>query len=137
MKIVVFGNGRGFGGAQQAFRGLIDFLVADGHSVGVIGLVGSNDVLPGNKSLNFASRLNEESWRMVKVAQTLCAARRCRRFKPELFVAVGLAKSAELIARCLPRKTFRIAQDFIFGRSPNDPLLKRLPSAFDALATLP
>ena len=134
MKIVVFGNGCGFGGAQTAFRRLVDFFSAEGHSVGVIGLVGKSDVLPAQETAAFAKRLNNDSWRIIKLNQTFRAAERARQFAPDVFVAVGLAKSATLIARYLPKKTFRVAQDFIFGRRPDDPLLKPLRYVFHALA---
>jgi len=134
MKIVVFGNGCGFGGAQTAFRRLVDFFANEGHSVGVIGLVRKDDVLPVKDKAVFAMRLNNDSWRIIKLNQILRATQRARGFKPDLFVAVGLAKSADLIARYLPEESFRIAQDFIFGRSPDDPLLKPLRYRFHALA---
>ena len=134
MKIVVFGNGSGFGGAQTAFRRLVDFLTSDGHEVGVIGLVRKGDVLPATGKTTFGLRVNYEGWSISRLIQTLRAARVARRFAPDLFVTVGLAKSAELIARHLSKLAYRIAQDFIFGRTPNDPLLSRLPYTFDALA---
>jgi len=134
MKIVVFGNGCGFGGAQTAFRRLVDFFASEGHSIGVIGVVRKDDVLPSHDKAAFAVRLNNDSWRIIKLNQTLHAAERARRFAPDLFVTVGLAKSAVLIARYLPRQTFRLAQDFIFGRSLDDPLFKPLRHTFHALA---
>jgi glycosyltransferase involved in cell wall biosynthesis len=56
-----------------------------------------------------------------------------RRFAPDVFVCVGLGKTANFIARALPFSTFTIAQDFIHGRFANDPLLESAANAFDAI----
>jgi glycosyltransferase involved in cell wall biosynthesis len=135
MNIVVFGNGTGFGGAQTAFRRLVDFLISEGHSVGIVSLSGKHEEFFGNSSAAFQSRIDyPEDSRARKVAQTLRAAMRARRHRPELFIAVGLAKSANMVARLFPKTTFRVCQDFIFGRHRDDPLLRSADRSFDALA---
>lgn len=134
MNILVFGNGSGYGGAQTAFRRLVDFLLADGHAVGVICLLSVGEEFPAGVKTPFASRIGNEAPRLRKLIETLRAARRARRHAPDLFITVGLAKSANLIARFLPRRTFRVCQDFISGRSANDSLLVSSTRAFDALA---
>ena len=126
MKIVVFGNSCGYGGAQTAFRRLIDFLASEGHALGIIGLVGHQDRLPERSDTGFSVRLDDSTSQIRKFHQLLCAVQRARRFAPVLFVGVGLAKSANFIGRCLSRNTFRLAQDIIFGRNLNDPLLASL-----------
>lgn len=134
MKVLVFGNGCGFGGAQTAFRRFVDFCTSEGHDVGVIGLVRKDDELPAQKQAAFAVRLSNDSSRLIKLGQALRASARARRFAPDLFVTVGLAKSADLISRCLPEQTYRVAQDFIFGRPVTDALLTASMRHFDALA---
>jgi glycosyltransferase involved in cell wall biosynthesis len=135
MNIVVFGNGAGFGGAQTAFRRLVDFLISEGHSVGTVSLAGEHEEFSGNGSAAFQSCIEyPESSRARKVAQTLRAALRARRHRPELFIAVGLANSANVVARLFPTGTFRVCQDFIFGRQRDDPLLRSAARSFDALA---
>jgi glycosyltransferase involved in cell wall biosynthesis len=135
MKVVVFGNCSGLGGAQTSFRRLVDFFVAAGHGVGVIGLTHSAAELPLRGKTAFAVRVNEGNASPVrKVAQTLRAAARARYYEPEIFVAVGLAKSASIIAQLLASRTFRICQDFIYGRKIDDPLLRSCLRGFDALA---
>lgn len=135
MRIVVFGNCSGFGGAQTAFRRLVEFLIEDRHLVGVIGLGDKADQLPMAERAVFATRIGSQAASPVrKLGQTLRAALRARRHRPEIFIAVGLANSAAVIARVLPRRTFRVCQDFIFGRRTNDPLLVSANRTFDALA---
>ena len=135
MKIVVFGNCSGFGGAQTAFRRLVEFLVEDRHLVGVIGLSDREDNLPMSERTAFGVRVAPgKTSPLRKLTQVLRATAATRRHGPEIFVAVGLAHSAAFIARRLPRKTFRICQDFIFGRQTSDPLLLSANRAFDALA---
>jgi glycosyltransferase involved in cell wall biosynthesis len=135
MKVIVFGNARGFGGAQTAFRRLIDFLVEDGHSVGVIGIMDANDTIPSTGQFTHIARIPEASTNPVeKLFASVGAGIKSRAFHPDLFISVGLAKSASLIARFLPSNTFRLAQDFIFGRSHDDILLKTIVGSFDALA---
>ena len=135
MNLVVFGNACGFGGAQTAFRRLVEFFISEGHSVGVIGVVEEKDVLPGNNQATFSKRIDfSTDSRVKKFRQTFGAAVSARRHSPGLFVSVGLARSASVIARFLPGQTFRVAQDFICGRGVNDPLLLTTNRAFDALA---
>jgi glycosyltransferase involved in cell wall biosynthesis len=137
MNIVVFGNATGWGGAQTAFRRLVDFLAADGHSVGIIGLVKAEDKLPtsGGRRPAFALRIeNQMGSHVKKLAQTLWAGLRARQFRPHFFVSIGLMKSSALIARMLPEETFCIGQEFICGRDINDPLMKSAVRSFDALA---
>jgi glycosyltransferase involved in cell wall biosynthesis len=134
MKVVVFGNSCGLGGAQTAFRHMVEFFVNDGHEVGVIGLIAKDDVLPAHEKSAFGLRVNHVGWRLLKFGQIIRAAQRARSFTPDLFVSVGLATSANVLARYLRRPTFRLCQDFIFGRALNDPLLKPLHHTFHALA---
>ena len=135
MRILVFGNAEGFGGAQTAFRRFVDFCVADEHRVGVIALAGKDDELPAAGSIEFGLKLRKGCYtRFGKLWDILNAALVAHSFMPEVFVAVGLARSSGLIARLLPRTTFRVAQDFIFGRNTNDYLLRITDRSFDALA---
>jgi glycosyltransferase involved in cell wall biosynthesis len=137
MNIVAFGNATGFGGAQTAFRRLVDFLVGDGHSLGIIGLVGPEDKLPvtGSRPPEFALRIeNQPGKPQKKLAQTLWAGWRARQYRPRCFISVGLAQSSALIARILPAGTFCIGQEFISGRHLNEPVMKSAVRSFDALA---
>ena len=134
MKIVVFGNNSGFGGAQTAFRQLVKFLVTEGHSVGVIALANGKEGTTGFSQTAFQAKIEDNGLHICKLAQVIRASLVARRFSPEIFITVGLAQSAALIARLLPQKTFCICQDFIYGRSVSDPLLKASAPVFDALA---
>lgn len=135
MKVIVFGNGQGFGGAQTAFRRLIEFLIADGHSVAVIGIMEAGDAIPSAGQVTRIARIPEASSSPVKkLIASAGAGIKSRAFHPDIFISVGLAKSAALIARFLPSNTFRLAQDFIYGRALDDALLGTVEGSFDALA---
>src|SRR4051812_20394293 len=113
MNVVVFGNSTGFGGAQTAFRPLVDFFVADGHAVGAIGLVGSDDQFPSSEKAVFSARIhNRNTSHIRKLWQTFRAGSFAASHQPDLFVSVGLANSASMIARRLPKRTFCLCQDF-------------------------
>ena len=139
MKVLIMGNSNGLGGAQTAFRKLVDFsLDESGVEAGVISITDQSDMpahwnrLAAQWQLPFAS--DSFVAKTGKQARLLQIAVATRRFAPDVFVTVGLAQSANLIARFLPRKTFKVAQDFIHGRAANDPLLTTSAAVFDAIA---
>lgn len=135
MKVVVFGNAMGLGGAQTAFRRFTDFLVSEGHETGVVGLVGPEDQLPGHGNSLFEARIENTSPSVArKLWQTVRAGGAARGYQPHFFISVGLANSASMIARMLPRRTFRVCQDFIYGRSIVDRQLVSGTRGFHALA---
>lgn len=135
MNVVVFGNSCGFGGAQTAFRQLVEFFLREKYNVGTLGLVGPNDSLPGAGRAAFSVRIDDGSEiGYIKGRQILAAALAARRHKPAMFVSVGLARSSCMLARLMPSSTFRVAQDFIYGRNASDRLLTVTSRAFDALA---
>jgi len=132
MEIIVFGNAIGQGGAQTAFRRLVDFLIAEGHSVGAIAIAQEADP-PFLCAPSFYDRI-DGSKLFQKVRQLSRSAIRSRGHKPGIFISVGLAKASSMIARFLPRRTFRVCQDFISDRALADPLLACSNRAFDAIA---
>jgi glycosyltransferase involved in cell wall biosynthesis len=137
MNVLVMGNGNGFGGAQTAFRGLIDFLRSEGCQTGVIWISDEENDIPNDHCLVFNRRIefsNTGVRGLWKYARTLAAAVGARRFSPDLFIAVGLSKSADLVAKILPSGCYRICQDFIAGRSFDDPFFVSSTRHFDAVA---
>lgn len=139
MKILIIGNANGLGGAQTAFRKLVDFALNEkGVEVGVISITDQPDVpaqwnhLTMQRRLPFAS--DSFPAKIGKQSHLLRIAMAARQFAPDVFITVGLAQSANMIARFLPQKTFTVAQDFICGRPADDPLLVASAAAFDAIA---
>jgi glycosyltransferase involved in cell wall biosynthesis len=139
MKMLIIGNANGLGGAQTAFRKLVEFALNENDvEAGVISINDKPDWpvhwnciatrwrLPFTSD-SFAAKIGK-STRLLQIAVA------ARRFAPDVFVTVGLAQSANLIARFLPQATFKFGQDFIHGRAADEPLLAASATAFDAIA---
>jgi glycosyltransferase involved in cell wall biosynthesis len=133
MNVLVMGNGSGFGGVQTAFRGLIDFLRSEGHQTGSISISDEDDDISSDVSLAFYRRIDfrANAW---KYPRTLVAAMAARKFCPKVFIAVGLSRSADLVAKLLSSSCYRISQDVIADRSLDDPYFASSTSHFDAIA---
>ncbi len=137
MRIVILGNNSGYGGAQTAFRKLCEFCSNDGHEIIAIALQSGHAVAPQIASSELIVVDAESRSLMAKARKWFRLVRAvviARKFSPDVFVAVGLAKSASFIASHLGRRTFSVAQDFIYGRRMDDGLLLETVSSFDALA---
>ena len=139
MKILLIGNANGLGGAQTAFRKLVDFLLNEaGVEVGVISIADQADWPAHWERITLRCWLPCNTGSVAKTigkqSRLLVTAMAARRFNPDFFVTVGLARSANLIARFLPRRTVKVAQDFIHGRPATDPLLCASAAAFDLIA---
>src|SRR3954468_15640930 len=131
MNVAVFGNCNGQGGAQTAFRRLVDFLMMEGHQVCTIAIGGPDASLSGKDSFHLRIDATAPHLKMYRVLEAIVEN---RRHKIDRFVSVGLARTSSIIARLLPRTTFRLCQDFISGRALADPLLASSNWGFDALA---
>jgi glycosyltransferase involved in cell wall biosynthesis len=138
MNILVMGNGSGFGGAQTAFRSLIGFLQLEGHRIGSISITDESEDIPNAGSLALYRRIdfqaNTGARGIRKCGRTVVAAAAARKFGPNLFIAIGLSHSANLVARFLPSSCYRICQDFVAGRSLDDPYFESSTRYFDAVA---
>jgi len=128
------GNAEGLGGAQTAFRKLVDFLTKEGHEVGAIAIADSNEGPETHLPLLFNKRVPHSKSLFTKPIALWSAAKAAQRSVPKVFIAVGPAKSASLISKSLPRSTYKVCQDFIYGRNAADPLLRDSIEAFDAIA---
>jgi glycosyltransferase involved in cell wall biosynthesis len=134
MKVVVMGNSKGFGGAQTAYRYLVKFMREEGYQVGAISITdGHDDELSYSHSLAFHRRVGV-AFNVYKYWQTVRAAITARKFNPDVFIAVGLSRSADVVAAFLRSACFCVCQDFIFGRRCNDPSFLSWIRHFDALA---
>lgn len=126
------------GGAQTAFRNFGAFALRDGFEVGIVNI--SNEPTDLSLELNNV-RLCRLPYsgasftdRVHKAFTTAHAALLARRFDPDVFVCIGLAYTANAIAKCLKPSCFKIAHDFIYGRSLDDKLLASTVRSFDAIA---
>jgi glycosyltransferase involved in cell wall biosynthesis len=137
MRLLISGNSEGLGGAQTAFRRLAGFLQRDGDELALLPICdGDSGLSPelGRRVLcrlpNSATTARGQLAKAVGAGKAACLA---RRFSPDVFVSEGLARSANLVARALRPSCFKIAHDFIFGRTVDDPLLNAAANVFDAI----
>jgi len=137
MRLLIMGNNSGLGGAQTAFRKLCEFGCAEGHEVYAIALQSGNFSPPVSAtyaSITIDAETRSLMGKLRKYVNLTRAAVQAKRFAPDVFVTVGIANSANFIARRLSKNTFSVAQDFIHGRRIDDPLLVATLASFDALA---
>jgi glycosyltransferase involved in cell wall biosynthesis len=138
MRVLLQGLAGGVGGAQTAFRRLADFFLDDGFEVGIVAISMGDGELPPRQRQALLSRVPHSSagppGKLAKAASLGRAALSARQFSPDVFVSIGLARTANFIARALRPSCFKLVQDFIFDRPVDDPLLKSAASVFDGLA---
>ena len=123
-KILLMGHGDGYGGAQTAFRELYTFIRQEGHTVKVISLTDHfKQELPFNDEVLLGRIAHQGPAFNLRVKKTLGATQAGlagRRFRPDIFVSVGLNNSANVVARLIGNQCFKIGQDFIADRSGVD-----------------
>src|SRR5579864_7882517 len=137
MKVLILGNSLGLGGAQTAFRKFAEFLRHDEIEVAILVICDRESTLPSELQGAILYKLPHSATRsyqrLSKAIHTGRAAWLARRFAPDVFVSVGLARTANWIARSLRPSCFKIAQDFVSGRSVDDPLLNATANIFEAI----
>lgn len=132
-KIVVFGNESGLGGAQTAFRELVDFLLNRGFSVAILS-VGQSSVWSPAKAVAMRQVIPFSGNPILKALSLAQASIRSRMFAPDLFLSIGLSFSSCVIARSLSENCYKVCQDFIYGRPLSDPCLNACFRVFDGIA---
>jgi len=134
MRIVVFGNDDGLGGAQVAFRRFLSFLEREPNVQVAAIAIGGGAIEPGGYAASTViSRIPPVGAGPIKIGAILAAALRIRAFSPDVFLSIGLARSSALISRLLHRNVRRIAFDFLGDRNVNCPLLSLSLKRFDEL----
>jgi len=137
MKMILMGHVDGLGGAQTAFRKLVDFCLNEKHEIKIIAITDNGVDELFDKELvlcKIAHRTSTNFKRLKKVSQLSYACITARLLNPDMFISVGLSNSPNLIARFLSNNCFKIGQDFLAERTFSDPLFKRSVSAFDGIA---
>lgn len=136
-RILIMGHSTGQGGAQTAFKKLCAFTTAEGHDVKIIVLSNSNlQHQPFNRRELLGKIAYTGSKYILpvrKAMDVLFLARKVIKFKPEIFITVGLNNSSNLIARVLGKGCFKVAQDFIANRTLEDPVWRSSQSVMDGL----
>jgi glycosyltransferase involved in cell wall biosynthesis len=137
-RVLVMGHTDGQGGAQTAFRELFNFIRREGYDVKLIALTDNITREQPYDADHLLGRIAHEGkpgiLHIRKIFGLAWAAFRARRFKPDIFICVGLNNSSNLIARFAGDQCFKIGQDFIAGRSGEDAIWKSAGKALDGIA---
>lgn len=135
LKIATIGSVNGLGGSQTAFKNLLSFLKAEGHSTFAIA-IGSEKQAATIKEIGEHICIRHESeslfGKFTKSLHLYLANRKVRFFMPDLFISMGVTRSANYIAERLAFSSYKLTIDYMYGREINDPLLK---SAMDVFGT--
>lgn len=137
-KILLMGHSDGLGGAQTAFRKLYDFACNEGHIVKVICLSDQR-----KEEQYFGKKATLECiahtgplliLRLKKTLRLLIAGIKVWRYRPNIFVGVGLNNSVNLIARFTRPNCFRIGHDYIAERPYDDPIWVKSKAIMNGIA---
>lgn len=137
MKILLMGHVDGLGGAQTAFRKLVDFCIEEKHEIKIIPITDFKSISLFEDKVVVCRILHHtltNHRRLKKIFQLTYACIAARRLNPDIFISVGLSNSPNLIAKCLSDGCFKIAQDFIAGRTNSDELLGKSRRVFNGIA---
>lgn len=136
-KVALFGNNNGHGGAQEAYRRLVRYLINRGMSVKTVS-VGATPITDIDREMfqrtdiailpTSTSDLTSIAWKSFGV---LKAATFLLREKPDVFICVGLSSAATFIGRAIRSHTATMAYDFIADRSSDDPRFRKALANFD------
>ncbi|MBY0425349.1 MAG: hypothetical protein K2Q22_06915, partial [Cytophagales bacterium] len=133
-KIVIMGHIDGYGGAQTAFRKLVEFLSFEGHDIRAILITDyPNSTYDERRVIGVIRHRAFKIQKVWKIIQLIQTGLRLRMFNPELFISVGLSSSSNFLSHFLKDSSFTLGQDFIANRSVNDRLYFESFSALNAI----
>lgn len=136
--ILLMGHVDGLGGAQIAYRELIDFVKAEGHNLKTINITDSKDGGHAGDAHLVLGRIQHKTPGVVekvkKYRSLLKAGKQASRFRPDVFVSIGLSNSSNFITRYLNNSCFKIAQDFIANRSKEEEIWNKSRNSFNGIA---
>jgi glycosyltransferase involved in cell wall biosynthesis len=124
-KILLMGHTDGQGGAQTAFKKLCEFTLQEGHDVKIIVLSDSKLSQQPFQREELLGRIAYTGSRVrlafKKTIGVLNVGIKAWRFRPDVFVCVGLNNSSNIVAKFLGKHCFKAGQDFIANRTIDDP----------------
>ncbi|MCC8408166.1 glycosyltransferase [Mucilaginibacter sp. UR6-1] len=136
--VLLMGHVDGLGGAQIAYRELIDFVKAEGHNLRIINITDDKNGGRLTDADLVLGRIEHKTPGLVdkvkKYRSLLSAAKQARSFKPDVFVSIGLSNSSNFITRYLSNDCFKIAQDFIANRSKEEEIWNKSRGSFNGIA---
>lgn len=138
-KIVLLGHIDGHGGAQTAFKRLVEFAMSENYDFRVIALTNQNqDSWLSDKKCFLLDTIIYQApstrLKLKKLIGIYVAGIKARLFKPDIFVTVGLNNTANTLARIIGGSAFKIAQDFNADRMPDDKLWHKSKLVNDGIA---
>jgi glycosyltransferase involved in cell wall biosynthesis len=137
-KILLMGHVDGLGGAQTAYRELYKFIDEAGYDTRIINITdrkfkeqpfGSDKILK-----TIAHKGDGATFTIKKWGSLVDAGLQARLFNPDIFITVGLSNSSSLVAGFLNKSCFKLAQDFIANRNPDEPIWIKSRKNFDGIA---
>ena len=133
------GHADGFGGAQTAFKRMVTFFKAEGFDIKIIALTNDSksDWLIDNNYIMLGTVLHKTIkpiYKITKVLQIIFITIKIKILKPNIFITIGLNNTANILARLINKKTFKIAQDFNGDRNLNDNIWDKTNLLFDGVA---
>lgn len=132
------GHVDGLGGAQIAYRELIDFVKDEGHNLRIINITDDKNGGRATDAELVLGRVEHKTpglFDKIKKYRSLqSAAKQARSFKPDVFVSIGLSNSSNFITRYLNDDCFKIAQDFIANRSKEEEIWNKSRGSFNGIA---
>lgn len=136
-RILLMGHTDGQGGAQTAFKKLCAFTSDEGHQVKIIVLSNHKIGTQPFQSHELLGRIAYTGLKLFlpfkKAINVLNVGVKAWRFQPDIFVCVGLNNSANIIARFLGKRCFKVGQDFIAKRTIEDPVWGSSRKVMDGL----
>jgi len=137
-KILLMGHVDGLGGAQTAYRELYKFIDEAGYDARIINITDNllyDQPFGSDKLLQtIAHRGEGAAFNLKKWSSLVEAGVKARLFNPDIFITVGLSNSSNLVAGFLNKKCFKLAQDFIANRSPDEQIWIKSRKNFDGIA---
>lgn len=125
IRILVCGSDNGLGGGQVAYRRFVEFLSRENNIV--VGAISIGGPYLEDRSValeKFTLVRIEPGKKLFQKSVSLgIALRQARSFKPDIFVTIGLSRSANAIMKALSSTVRGLAFDFIGDRLPSDRLL--------------
>jgi glycosyltransferase involved in cell wall biosynthesis len=134
MRAVVIGFHHLPGGTRTAYLGFLAFLLENKFEVGAVSIADIEEWVPTGLKFHESVPFTRGYMRYRKVLHLVRAMYRCKRFKPDVLICIGLTSVGNIISFSLGPKCFRICQDVIFGRDPLDRNLLKALRSFDAIA---
>jgi glycosyltransferase involved in cell wall biosynthesis len=134
MRVVVVGFNHMRGGTRTAYLGFLAFLLENQFEVGAVSIADREEWVPTGLKFHESVPFTRGDVPYAKALPTVRAIYRCKHFRPDVLICIGLTRVGNIIGFSLGPKCFRICQDVIFGRNPLERNFVKALHSFDAIA---